>query len=328
MKTTPTLLRSIALVLALAFPAAHLPAARAQEDAIASMDTDGKNAFIDEVKQKPSVRDVPVDDGNMVRTGQRTSALLDLIPQGRIWLNENSAKLVTMSFFKGARCVALQLIAGELLIDGENVCFVTNVGAVSGISHSRINLKVDERGTVMTVIEGAAELDGKPASMRVAASEQLVVFPNGQYARTRLDPAAAERTADWTRNYFQGGSAKKKSKWWKKALIGVGIVAAGVAVHNANKHDDDDRDEPPPPPSPAGSSPSTTDGSAPAPGTTTTQAGDAASSPLQGQRVQDVQLPTCCVPLGGYGEQTIRTTPADCAARGGRLANTCVSPVR
>src|SRR3546814_7978413 len=89
----------------------------------------------------------------------------------------------------------VRLITGELFINGENVCFLTNVGAVSGISHSRINIKVDERGTVLTVTEGMAELEQQPASMLVSASEQLVVLPDGEHYKNVLDPAAAERTA-------------------------------------------------------------------------------------------------------------------------------------
>src|SRR3546814_3740541 len=69
------------------------------------------------------------------------------------------------------------------------------------ISHSRINIEVDERGTVVTVIEGQAELDQAPASMLLSASEQLVVTPNGEHYKNALDPAAAERTAEWTQNY-------------------------------------------------------------------------------------------------------------------------------
>src|SRR3546814_6035047 len=78
------------------------------------------------------------------------------------------------------------------------------------ISHSRINIEVDERGTVVTVIEGQAELDQAPASMLVSAPEQLVVLPNGEHYKNELDPAAAERTAEWTKNYDFNAPAPEK----------------------------------------------------------------------------------------------------------------------
>src|SRR3546814_13014201 len=101
-------------------------------------------------------------------------------PEGSVQLNENSAKLITDSFFKGASCFAVRLTTGELFINGEDVCFLTNVGAVRGISHSRINIAVDERGTAVNVIEGKAELAPAPASIRVAACELMVVLPEGE----------------------------------------------------------------------------------------------------------------------------------------------------
>lgn len=330
MTTFPSRRAPVPALLTLALSTALLPA-HAQR--IAQMDIDGPRAFIDDAPQRASAVDVPVNDGSMVRTGQRTSARVELAPQGLVLLNENSAKLISMSFFKGARCFAVRLIAGELFINGENICFLTNVGAVSGISRSRINLKVDERGTVLTVLEGAAELDGKPAAMRVTTSEQLVVFPNGEYSKTLLDPAAAQRTADWTRNYFTA-PPKKELKTWQKVLIGAGIAIGGAAVYNATRDDDDHRDPPAPPPAPpspgdtAGSrTPASTDGSTspPAPPARTS---DPAASVLQRQRAVEVQMSTCCVPLSGGGERTIRTTPADCAAQGGYLSDRCATPVR
>ncbi|MFC3551590.1 hypothetical protein ACFOLC_11280 [Lysobacter cavernae] len=302
---------------------------------IAQMDIDGTNAFVDDARQRPSAVDVPIRDGSMVRTGPRTSARVELAPQGIVLLNENSAKLISTSFFKGTRCLAVRLIAGELFINGSNICFLTNVGAVSGISRSRINLKVDERGTVMTVIQGAADLDGKLASMRVTTSEQLVVWPNGEHKTTLLDATAAERTADWTRNYFTA-PPKKALKGWQKALIGLGVIAVGAAAYDASKDDDDDRRDPPaPPPPPAGGTdyPTPMDDAAPTPpptpaSTTRSPASAPAASRLQRQHALELQLPTCCVPFSGGGEQTIRTTPADCAERGGRLSGACSTPVR
>src|SRR5690606_19840343 len=92
----------------LALACATIPAsmARAQDNVIATMDVDGSNAFVDNVRQPPSGTDIRILDGNLVRTGADTSALVEIIPQGSVQLNENSAKLITESFFKGARCFA------------------------------------------------------------------------------------------------------------------------------------------------------------------------------------------------------------------------------
>lgn len=305
--------------------------ARAQDGYIAVMDVDGSNAFIENARQRPSAVDVPIQDGNMVRTGSRTSARIELAPQGTVLLNQNSAKLITLSFFKGTRCLAVRLISGELFINGENVCFLTNVGAVSGISRSLINVKVDARGTVVTVLQGTAEFDAKPAAIRVTTSEQLSVLPNGEYRTTRLDPAEAQRAADWTRQFFVA-QPKPKMSGLKKALIAIGAaLAIGAVVHEANDDDDDRRDPPPPPPpTPAGSDypvPADSASPTPTPGDTTKTSTPAAST-LQRQRALELQLSTCCVPFSGGGEQTIRTTPADCSARGGRLSDACSAPVR
>src|SRR3546814_19036984 len=90
------------------------------------------------------------------------------------------------------------------------------------ISHSRINIEFDERGTVVTVIEGQAELDQAPASMLVSASEQLVVLPNGEHYKNALDPAAAERTAEWTKNYdFTAPAPEKGMSTGAKTALGI-----------------------------------------------------------------------------------------------------------
>lgn len=244
--------RTVLALLALAL--AFAPRASAQQDVIASMDVDGTNAFLENLRQPPSARDIPVEDGDLVRTGASTSVIVRIVPQGQVQLNQNSAKLITTSFFKGARCVAVRLIAGELFINGENVCFLTNVGAVSGISRSRINVKVDATGTEVTVIEGMAELGG-PSPMTVYGLEQLVVTADGEHYKNELDPAEAESTADWTRNYFtappppepvanddgDSDAGTRKRNWLG---IAAGVILGGWILHEATD-DDDGRPSPP-----------------------------------------------------------------------------------
>jgi hypothetical protein len=300
--------RVIALVILCCLPGTR---SHAQDGAIATMDVDGSTAFIDDTKQRPSARDVPIQDGNMVRTGQRTSVRVELIPQGIVQLNENSAKLITDSFFKGAKCFAVKLVAGELFINGKDVCFLTNVGAVSGISRSRINIKVDERGTVLTVVEGAAELEDKPASMVVSTSEQLVVLPNGQYYKNPLDPAAAEHTADWTKNYFNASPKKKGSKVGK-VLLGIGAaLLVGKAIHDHNDDDDDhNSNQPTSPPDQPYPSPPQDETQTPTPET-----------PPPSPTV------VCCKRIGdGWG--TIMTTAQDCQGRILTSTNDLCPPVR
>ena len=277
------------------------PMAHAQ---IATMDVNGRNAFVENIRQPASGKGISIYDGNLVRTGEKTSAKVGIIPQGVIQLRENGAKLITESFFKGAKCVAARLIAGELYINGENVCFVTNVGPVSGLTHSRIDLKVDQHGTVLTVIEGRAEME-KPASMWVSTNEQLVVQPNGEYYKQTLDPAAAERTIDWTKKYFNDDPGMSTA-----AKVGIGaVVAYGLCrMFGGCDGGDGDHNNPPAPP--------------PAP-----------KSPQPQQSEPQAVTQPCCIPYqDNNGENREDTTPADCNARGGRLLtdtnDTCATPVR
>lgn len=305
----------LAVLAGLAFAA---PAAHAQ-DVIATMDVDGSNAFVDNVRQRASARDIRILDGNLVRTGRDTSAVVQIIPEGSVQLNENSAKLITVSFFRGASCFAVRLVTGELFINGENVCFLTNVGAVSGISHSRINIKVDERGTVLTVIEGSAELDQQPAPMRVSASEQLVVLPNGEFYKNALDPAAAERTAEWTQDYFKAAPRKPGMSDGAKAALGIlGAIVIGKAIHEATD-DDDDRDrgrdegrrspEPPPPEdAPPSEQPPPPSDAPPSPLRTRPPTGT-----FDQRYPVRVQQPEACCVAGA----THQLTPMDCRAKGG-----------
>src|SRR3546814_13747428 len=79
----------------------------------------------------------------------------------------------------------------------------TRCALVTGVQTCALPIfKVDERGTVLTVIEGIAELEQQPASMLVSASEQLVVLPDVEHYKNVLAPAAAERTEEWTTDYF------------------------------------------------------------------------------------------------------------------------------
>src|SRR3546814_8165759 len=143
MKTPHPTIALPAILACLAIPA---PVAHAQANVIATMDVDGGNAFVDNARQPASGRDIRILDGNLVRTGAETSALAASIPEGSVQLNENRAKLITASVFKGASCFAVRLLTGELFINGETVCFLTPVGRVRAITHTRVKIKVDERG--------------------------------------------------------------------------------------------------------------------------------------------------------------------------------------
>src|SRR3546814_5094079 len=88
---------TIALPAILACLAIPAPVAHAQDNVIATMDVDGGNAFVDNARQPASGRDIRIVDGNLVRTGADTSALVEIIPEGSVQLNENSAKLITRS---------------------------------------------------------------------------------------------------------------------------------------------------------------------------------------------------------------------------------------
>src|SRR3546814_15656536 len=73
-----------------------------------------------------------------------------------------------------------------------------------------------------------AELEQQPASMLVSASEQLVVLPDGEHYKNVLDPAAAERTAEWTTDYFNTPPEKEKKKMSKGAKTALGILGASI----------------------------------------------------------------------------------------------------
>src|SRR3546814_5580137 len=59
------------------------------------------------------------------------------------------------------------------------------------------------------------------------------------------DLAAAERTAEWTTDYFNTPPEKEKKKMSKGAKTALGILGAiilGKAIHEATDDDDDDDD--------------------------------------------------------------------------------------
>lgn len=339
-RSLPRLLPALAALLAIV--SANPTTLRAQADVIATLDIDGKSASVDDQPQPRSGKNIAVGDGSLVRTGKRTSAMINIIREGQVQLNENSAKLVTRSFFKGAQCFAVRLISGELFINGDNVCFLTNVGAVSGISHSMINIKVDAGNTTITVIEGTAELEGQAQPVMARASEQIVVQADGRYQVNRLSPEAALRTAEWTTRYFNARSAGRNARVAGGIL---GAIVGALLLREVLDDDDDHRRDNPPPPPPA---PTSSDGArgAPAPtdrapDPTSTPAPDPAQPPagttmdsggLAGSRILrrapvELRLDSCCIPRRDYGEDRIETTPADCRARGGRLSQTCTRPV-
>src|SRR3546814_5654189 len=108
----------------------------------------------------------------------------------------------------------------------------TRCALVTGVQTCALPIfKVDERGTVLTVIEGIAELEQQLASMQVSASEQLVVLPEGEHYKTVLDPAAAERTAEWTTDYFNNLPEKEKKKLSKGPKMALGILRAIILDH-------------------------------------------------------------------------------------------------
>src|SRR3546814_18436556 len=97
---TPHLTIALPAILAcLAIPA---PVGHAKDNVIATMDVDGGNAFVDNARQPASGRDIRILDGNLVRTGADTSALVEITPEGSVQRNENSAKLIPASFVTGA----------------------------------------------------------------------------------------------------------------------------------------------------------------------------------------------------------------------------------
>src|SRR3546814_19351730 len=75
------------------------------------------------------------------------------------------------------------------------------------------------------------------------SSEQRVVLPNGEHYKNALDPAAAERTAEWTKNYdFNAPAPEKGMSTGAKTALGIlGAIVIGTVIHEATDDDDDDR---------------------------------------------------------------------------------------
>src|SRR3546814_13436083 len=114
---TPHLTIALPAILAcLAIPA---PVGHAKDNVIATMDVDGGNAFVDNARQPASGRDIRTVDGNLVRTGADTSALVEIIPEGSVQLNENSPKLIPDSFFKGASRFVVRLTDRKGAVSGK-----------------------------------------------------------------------------------------------------------------------------------------------------------------------------------------------------------------
>src|SRR3546814_801433 len=147
--------------------------------------------------------------------------------------------------------------------------------------------------------------------MLVSASEQLVVLPNGEYYKNALDPAAAERTAEWTQNYdFNAPAPEKGMSTGAKTALGIlGAIVIGTVIHEATDDDDDDdrgrgRDDGRSPPTrqPPEDSPPPSDERRP--------------PPDRVQRrpypVRQPQPTACCV-----AGTTHQLTPAQCEAKGG-----------
>src|SRR3546814_6090786 len=83
---------TIALPAILACLAIPAPVAHAQDNVIATMDVDGGNAFVDNARQPASGRDIRIVDGNLVRTGEDTGALVEIIPEGSVQLNRSDVQ--------------------------------------------------------------------------------------------------------------------------------------------------------------------------------------------------------------------------------------------
>lgn len=305
------------LMLAIAFT----PQVRAQVEPFARMEVRGNpgdKAYVEQQLLPPLAKNVPLQDGHLISTGANTGALVTM-PESQIVLDENSAKLISYSFFKGARCYAARLRSGRMLIDGSKVCFMTEDIPLGAYSHSLINVRYTSEGVEVTVIKGSAEVE-LPVPMHVTENEQLVVRPDGSYYRNKLKHKDAKRTADWAKQYVEGSSSAGKS-----LLKGLGIaVVLYVACRLLGEcdGDDDDHGSSPAPPA-APSEPEPVDyvpPPLPPPSSDTVPPSPDAQLPA-GEVLQQSpvyvppQLGPCCI--GGLNGTTEQLTPAQCKAKGG-----------
>ncbi|GAB3378665.1 hypothetical protein [Lysobacter fragariae] len=188
-----------------------VPMAWAQDDTFARMDIRGENgdeAWLDEVRVKKYQKNVQMSDGSVVRTGEDTGALVTM-PTSEVLLSEHSEKLITYSYFKGARCYLVRLKSGKALINGSNVCFMTDDAPLGFYSHSLINVRHDNGAVEVTVLEGMAEVE-RPEPMHLHDNQRLIVWPDGTFQRYDLTPKQAKGSIHWAKRYVERSDTGKK----------------------------------------------------------------------------------------------------------------------
>jgi len=297
-----------ALATAMLLTAMLVQPTKGQEPPFARMDVRGKRgdqAWVERQLLKKFQKNVPLQDGSMVTTGKETGALVTM-PESQIVLSENSLKLISYSYFKGARCYLAHLRKGKMLIDGSKVCFMTDESPLLAYSHSLINVKHVGQDVEMTVVEGEAEVE-KPAPMRIAAGNQLLVHPDGTFSTTRLTPDQLQKTVRWSHHYI------KRSDTGRNVATGIGItvLAYGVCRLLGGCDGGDGGHQSPPPPQP------TPTEDAPQPPPRSPSESGTQATPLPGNvlKASPAYLTEECCVAG----TTQRLTRQQCSAQGGEL---------
>lgn len=218
----------IALILMCA-PAGAQPA----NQQVGTMKVDGKAVFLNGTPLTTNKRtEVPIRDQDQIRTGARTSALINT---GGTTVQMDQNTTITASTDSQGLLARIRLVIGQILAVGHR----TEVETVdiAAVLNSTVNIKVERQGSTLTVIEGSATTtnlrlpaSAAPRPTTINTYQRYVMYPDGRGEHYGIDKAEAKRTTQWARSYFKSGMPN-----WAKALL---IIGVGAAVYEATDNDD------------------------------------------------------------------------------------------
>jgi len=153
----------------------------------------GDKVWIDD---RPAKDGDTVSLGSSVRTGSRSSALLEFSGGGYLQLDENTDPL--FQWLAQSKCILIRMLKGQVHLKRERTC--VEAPNLNLILDSEANIEITTGLTKVTLIKGSATVL-LPTQIKLLPGQQLRVNDQGVPSVVKLSSGELDSVLSWTKHY-------------------------------------------------------------------------------------------------------------------------------
>ncbi|MCP4114245.1 MAG: OmpA family protein [Desulfobacteraceae bacterium] len=149
----------------------------------------GDNAFLN---GEAATSGMKIYCGDHLYTEEDTSVVVNFDRGGFVQLDENTDPV--FDYIKNGMYIMMRILTGRAYAESDKLCL--NAPQLSSCSHSKIQIDIGVEKTVLTLLEGRAEIE-VPEIYRMGAGQQVIVSDSQIAAVNRLSTCELDTLLEW-----------------------------------------------------------------------------------------------------------------------------------